>query len=137
MPLLQSNGYFENPYFSKNELKCKGSGELQLAPGFLGELIHLRQSFGFPMVPTSCCRSPEHNEKEGGHYRSLHLTVNEHWNTGGSLAIDISTIGWEDGRKSDLENKARSLGWSVGVAKTFIHLDKRIQVGLPQREWAY
>lgn len=137
MALIQSNGYFDNPYFSEDELKCKGSGELKLAPGFLGELIHLRRELDLPMRVNSCCRSPEHNEKVGGHPSSLHLTENDKWMTGGSMAVDISTEYFASWEIDNLREFALSFGWSVGIAETFIHLDKRIQVGLPQRVWTY
>lgn len=137
MALIQSNGYFDNQYFSEDELKCKGSGELQLAPGFLGELVHLRDHLRFPMIVNSCCRSPEHNKKVGGHPSSLHLTENNKWDTGGSIAVDISIEGWSDPKVASFINCAKLFGWSVGIAETFIHIDKRIQVGLPRREWVY
>lgn len=138
MALIQSNGYFDNPYFSEDELKCKGSGVLILARGFLGELIALRKQWGSPLIVTSCCRTPTHNKKIGGHPSSLHLTENEKWNTEGTIAIDISM----DSFKDDVDFQqfrliALSFGWSVGIANTFVHLDKRIHVGLPQHEWTY
>lgn len=129
------NGYFDNKYFSADELKCKGTGELKLAQGFLGELIWLREVFGRPMVVTSCCRSPEHNKKIGGNKNSLHMTVNEKWCTSGTLALDISTPN-EDYR-TELLMLAREMGWSVGHGHGFLHLDKRIQIGLPRTEFDY
>lgn len=132
---MNNSNYFDNQFFTKEELKCKGNGELKLAPGFLGELIWLRQIFGKPMIVTSCCRSAEHNEAIGGNPRSLHLTENPHWNTGGTLAIDILTKTEE--YREELMRVARELGWSVGHGKGFLHLDKRIQIGLPRTEFDY
>ena len=132
--MTQSN-YFDNKFFKEEELKCKGSGELLLAPGFLGELVWLRSIFGRPMVVTSCCRSPEHNKKIGGHPRSLHLTENEHWPTKGTLAIDIATPTEE--YRWELLIVARENGWSVGHGKGFLHLDKRTHIGLPRAEFDY
>lgn len=132
---MQSTNYFDNPYFSEDELKCKGTGELLLAPGFLGELVWLRKIFDKPMVVTSCCRSPEHNTKVGGNPRSLHMTVNEHHNTGGTLAIDILTK--DDEYRNELIRLSRELGWSIGYGKGFLHLDKRIQIGLPRTDFDY
>lgn len=129
------NNFFDNPYFTEEELKCKGSGELMLAPGFLGELVWLRTILDRPMVVTSCCRSPEHNTAVGGNPRSLHLTVNEHWNTGGTLAIDILTR--DEEYRTELIMLARELGWSVGFGNGFLHLDKRIQIGLPRSDFDY
>ena len=133
---MSNNGFFDNPYFTSRELKCKGEdGILQLAPGFLGELVWLREVFNKPMIVTSCCRTPAHNMEINGNPNSLHLTVNERWNTGGTLAIDIQTLTGD--YRSDLINTARSLGWSIGHGNTFVHLDKRIQIGLPRTEFSY
>lgn len=134
MSLLTSN-YFGNKYFSQDELKCKGTGDLKLSPGFLGELIWLRELFGEPMAVTSCCRSPEHNKKIGGHPRSFHLTENEHWPTKGTLAIDIATPTEE--YRWELLIVARENGWSVGHGDGFLHLDKRTHIGLPRSEFDY
>lgn len=131
---LPSN-YFDNDYFSEDELKCKGTGELKLATGFLGELVWLRQIFGRPMVPTSCCRSPEHNKNIGGHPKSLHLTENHSHLTDGTMAIDIAT-GSEDYRQ-ELIRLAREMGWSIGHGKGFLHLDRRIHLGYPRAEFDY
>lgn len=136
MAPIQSNGYFDNPYFSEDELKCKGTGELQLAPGFLGSLLVLRELYGRPMSVTSCCRSPEHNKKINGHPNSLHLTKNDKWNTGGTLAIDVSISNYSNW-DSELRESAELLGWSLGVGKTFIHLDMRKLIGLPTIVWEY
>lgn len=133
----KSNGYFDNPYFSEDELKCQGTGELNLAPGFLGELIFLRESWAVPLTVNSCCRSPEHNEKIGGHKRSLHLTQNPDRPYNGTMAIDISTRGWSDEDREDFQFFCEVHGWSVGVAETFIHLDRRIQFGLPRATFYY
>lgn len=129
------NNYFGNKYFSKDELKCKGTGELKLSPGFLGELVWLREVFDRPMVVTSCCRSPEHNKNVGGHPRSLHLTESDYWPAKGTLAIDIATP--NEGYRWDLIPLARQLGWSVGHGKGFIHLDKRTHIGLTRAEFDY
>lgn len=128
-------GYFDNKYFTEDELKCKGSGKLHLHPGFLGELVWLRQIFGKPMVVTSCCRSPEHNKKIGGHPHSLHLTSNPHRLTSGTMAIDIATP--NDDYRNELIRVARELGWSIGYGKGFLHLDRRIGIGMPRTDFDY
>lgn len=127
--------YFDNPYFKRTELECKGSGILQLAPGFLGELVWLRKVFDKPMVVTSCCRSPEHNYNVGGNLNSLHLTDNPKWDSRGTLAIDILTK--DEEYREDLIRLARELGWSVGFGKGFLHLDKRTHIGLPRTDFDY
>lgn len=127
--------YFENPFFSRKELECKGTGALRLSPGFLGELIHLRRVMDLPMIVTSCCRSPEHNKAVGGHPNSLHLTEGNGHGALGTLAIDILTK--DEEYRMRLIDIALELGWSVGYGKGFLHLDKRIHIGLPQTTFNY
>jgi hypothetical protein len=76
-------------HFSRSELACPTTDELRLATGFDEALERLRVELDAPIYLTSACRSPVHNAKVGGHLRSLHLTVNGHWGTGGSCAVDI------------------------------------------------
>lgn len=134
--MLNSSGYFENPYFSEDELRCKGSGELNLAPGFLGILVHLRKMWDTPMKVNSACRSPEHNTAVGGHPKSLHLTQNER-SINGTMAIDISTEDMDDHDVEVLHALAGDLGWSIGRAETFIHLDARILLGRSRADFTY
>lgn len=135
MKINNETNFFTNKYFTESELKCKGSGELKLAPGFLGSLVFLREIFGKPMIVTSCCRSPEHNKKVGGSENSFHLTEGNVWGTEGTLAVDILTR-TEDYRQ-ELIRVSREMGWSVGFGDGFIHLDMRIFIGLPRAEFDY
>lgn len=127
-------------YFTDDELACKGSGELVLAPGFRDALNGLRHEFALPMAPTSCCRSPEHNAAVGGNPRSLHMFGNPHYVFQGkaldTCAIDIVT---PDGQyRAALIRLALIRGWSIGVAKTFTHLDLRTRyTSLPQQVFTY
>lgn len=132
--MLQSNGYFENPYFSEDELRCKGSGELNLAPGFLGMLVNFRSSWDRPLTVTSCCRSPEHNTAVGGHPKSLHLTENNR-SINGTMAVDISTAGWKEETIRDFLDDAAFAGFSTGHASTFVHLDARILLGRSRADY--
>lgn len=116
-------GYFENPFFSVKELACKGTGDVILHPGFLADLITLRESYGMPMFVTSGCRSIQHNKAVGGAANSLHLTENERFGCN-TLAVDIKRPPGQ--HLHQLIQKATDLGWTVGIAKTFIHLDRRI-----------
>lgn len=134
--MLNSSGYFENPYFSEDELRCKGNGELNLAPGFLGMLVNFREQWARPLTPTSCCRSPEHNTAVGGHPKSLHLTQNER-SINGTMAIDISIADWADEVVEEFVDHARVAGFSTGIAKTFIHLDARILLGRSRADFTY
>ena len=108
--------------FSDKELACRHCGKLILAPGFAEKLKELRLEFGLPMTLSSCCCS-EHNRQEGGNAGSFHLTENIKWKVPGTCAIDVVRRGAEYDRK--LLSTALTLGWSIGIAKAFIHLDRR------------
>ncbi len=109
--------------FSRKELACRHCGQLTLAPDFAERLKELRLEFGLPMTLSSCCRCSEHNRQEGGNAGSFHLIENVKWNVPGACAIDVVRRGAEYDRK--LLATALKLGWSIGIAKTFIHLDRR------------
>lgn len=111
-------------YFTEAELKCKGSGKLILADGFADMLLELRLKYNKPMIITSACRSEEHNKKVGGAANSFHICDNGI----GCLAIDVSC---HDGRsRLELVRLGIALGWSIGVHKSFIHLDQRDLLGI-------
>lgn len=112
-----------NILFTDNELACRHCGKLELAPGFADKLKELRLDLGLPMIVTSCCRCPQHNGKVGGNPRSFHLTENKTHQTSGCCAVDIKRRNPEYDRK--LLACALRLGWSVGIAKSFFHFDRR------------
>lgn len=123
--MLTRNG---KTYFTENELKCKGSGGIRLAPGFGEKLLDLRIAFDGPMIVTSCCRSKKYNAEVGGSRGSYHVYDEPFHDTGGTCAIDIAT---SDSRyRARLIGLALSMGWSVGVNRTFVHLDRRIDYGI-------
>ncbi len=109
--------------FSDKELACRHCGKLHLAPGFAEKLKELRLDVGLPMIVNSCCRCPKHNKAVKGSPRSFHLTDNLVYGTLGTCAIDIARRGYEADRQ--VITAALVNGWSVGIAKTFIHLDRR------------
>jgi hypothetical protein len=123
-------------HFSRSELACPTTGEVRLASGFGEALEQLRIKLDAPIYLNSACRSPEHNVKVRGHPRSLHLTVNERWGTGGTCAVDVAAT---DGQyRAKLIAQALDQDWSVGVASNFIHLDRRSRYcGLPQVLYHY
>jgi len=125
------------PFFPSRELACKGSKEILLDSRFAAALPYLRLKFGRAMVLTSCCRSPAHNTKIGGHPRSLHLTVPFHPGAFGTMAADISWMAWPLALRADFVKLALSLGWSIGRARTFVHVDRRVDIGLAQAEYTY
>ncbi len=123
-------------HFSRSELACPMTDELRLATGFGEALERLRVELDAPIYLTSACRSPIHNTKVDGHPRSLHLTVNEYWGTGGCCAVDVVATDGE--YRAKIISMALDRDWSVGVASNFIHLDQRSRYcGLPQVVYHY
>jgi len=118
------------PYFSKRELKCKGSGELKLDIRFASALPELRRQWGAPLTPTSVCRSPQYNSDIGGHKNSLHQTYNQKHPVSGTMAVDIFWDSWPDEDKYQFYVLANNLNWSCGLNLGFIHLDRRSDISL-------
>lgn len=129
-PINISGEDFILPYFKAKELACPTTGIVSLEEFFVDHLFLLRHMYSKAMNPTSCCRSLFHNTKIGGHKRSLHLIVNTHWKCT-TIALDVSETDQE------LRDLAWSLGWSIGYGDTFTHLDRRVDIGLPQTEFYY
>ena len=48
------------PNFSREEFRCKYTGECEMHPAFMQRLQHLRTKFGKPMIVTSGYRSKRH-----------------------------------------------------------------------------
>lgn len=110
-------------YFRRHELACKGSGLIVLAPGFAQHLFAFRVELGEPVIPTSVCRSLEHNRNVRGHPRSLHVYDRPHWPTEGTCALDFKVLG--AGYRARSVECLLDLGWSVGVHGAFTHADRR------------
>lgn len=116
-----------SPHFSTKELACPSTGWIRLQSDFIKSLEELREIYGQPMVLTSACRSDAYNRAIGGHPRSLHLIGNEEHETD-TCAVDVAM---SDGTKrAKLIGEALSLGFSVGVASNFLHLDWRMHCTL-------
>lgn len=108
-------------YFTHTEQACKCCGRIKLATGFLEDLSTLREAVGHPLAINSMCRCEAHNKAEGGAAGSYHLITHSF----GCCAADISTKGWDSGKTWRFVKIAMSYGFSIGVAKTFIHVDAR------------
>ena len=123
-------------HFPHSELACQTTDQVRLAAGLGEALERLRVELDEPIYLTSACRSPLHNAKVRGHPRSLHLTANDHWGTGGCCAVDV--VATEGQYRAKLIALALDQEWSVGVASNFIHLDRRSRYcGLPQVLYHY
>jgi len=111
-------------YFSHKELQCPETSIVHLADGFGEKLDELREAWGKAIIVNSCCRSASYNAKVGGAANSFHI-----WNreggkgVKGTCAVDVHVV--HAAERWQLAHLAMSLGWSVGVAKTFLHLDRR------------
>jgi len=123
-------------YFTHKELACPLTGVVRLAPGFSVALLDLRMAYDRPMAVNSCCRSLRHNHRISGHEKSLHVYDLPYHSTGGTAAIDIS---WpaNPADRALLVKTALDQGWSVGVARWGVHLDRRDLVDLSQMVFGY
>ena len=123
--------------FSPSELKCKHSGGYAFHPEFATKLQLLRSLCGFPIIPTSCCRSQEYNDSLPNSSKfSLHVYDEPNRGAEGTCAIDI----WEENsvRRATLLREALNLGFSfyyIGGKPSNIHLDLRTDLGELQKAW--
>lgn len=120
---------YHSKHFTVAELEDEVTRELKLALGFIKKLEELREVYDHAMVVTSGCRSQEHNQwliRRGfpASPNSFHLIENIKYQTGGCCAVDIARpVGSYLHR---LIKFATHQAWSIGVANTFIHLDRRV-----------
>jgi len=103
-------------YFSRSEFDCQETGENEMSEEFLAILDELRDRCGFGFTVTSGYRSATHSaeinkEKPG---TGTHCQ---------GLAADIKVQNGVERRT--IVKQALSMGMSVGVAKTFVHVDSR------------
>lgn len=115
-----------NKYFSHKEIACKCCGVAKVMDSFATELVALREAWGKPMVITSACRCNSHNKAVGGASRSFHLfDMKEKTGVDATIAVDVSTKNMTGADRFDFAALAMQRGWSVGVHKNFIHIDRR------------
>ena len=120
-------------YFSEDELRCKGTGEVNMDELFMDMLVSLRERLKQPMSISSGYRSESHNIAIGGSTRSAHLK---------GCAVDIVCSGH---KAFEIVRLALELGFTgIGVKqnglheKRFIHLDTmpKKSVSIP-RPWIW
>ncbi len=104
-------------YFTASEFKM-GSWIVfdKMDRPFLDKLDMLRELLGESIIITSSYRSEKYNKEVGGSIKSMHLT---------GKAVDVKISHYDGVTRRNLVNLALCLGLTVGVAKTFIHLDSR------------
>lgn len=108
-------------YFTHNELKCRSTGIVLLAPGFGEKLDDLREEWGKPLKVNSCCRSIEYNKSIGGASHSYHIYEDVGRPYVGTCAIDFAFLDGTD--KGNFVTLAWRLGWRVEVRDTWVHVD--------------
>tara|TARA_R100000501_G_C2550811_1_gene65551 strand:+ start:148 stop:540 length:393 start_codon:yes stop_codon:yes gene_type:complete len=127
-------------YFTEEELWCPSTEIVKLAEGFGQKLDDLRELLDRPMTLTSACRTSAHINwlLERGYpasANSFHLIDNPKYGTD-TCAVDVSVPDSE--YRKELIKVALQEGWTVGVAKSFIHIDKRSDyTELPQIVYVY
>ena len=108
-------------YFTLDEIKCKGTGELVINEDALDKLERMRAIMGAPLKINSAYRSPTYNQKIGGAKNSMHRQ---------GRAFDVSNVGHDPAELYQAAVKAGFTGF--GFARTYLHVD----TGKP-RWWEY
>ena len=121
------------PNFTPDEMRCRGTGKLDMNPAFMDRLQGLRNAFGAPLVITSGYRDPVYNStvsKTG--LMGPHTT---------GRAVDIAIYGEAAVR---LLRQALNLGFTGfgflqhgPTARRFIHLDDIPPGGHHPRPWPW
>lgn len=114
-------------HFTIEEMADPTTGEYRFADGFLDDLEILREAYAKPVIVNSACRSNEHNEwlllrGYPASKSSFHLMDNEKYGTD-TCAVDAARPNGHDLHRLIL--LATKLDWSIGLARTFVHLDRR------------
>ena len=121
-------------HFSRDELKCRFTGECKVSSTFLTKLETLRQHYGKPIRLTSAYRSPEHPvekaKSKDGKPRSTGYHVL-------GRAVDIACWNADGARLLQIAiqmNLFGGYGFSFTGSQRFLHVDDR-QDGL--MIWSY
>ena len=83
---------------------------------FLNKLDTLRDLLEHFIVINSSYRSEDYNKSIGGSKNSMHLL---------GRAVDVDITRYDGATRRKLVSVALGLGLTVGVSKTFIHIDDR------------
>ena len=127
-------------YFTEKELQCPSGEVVKLAEGFGEKLDQLRDMLDRPMSLTSACRTTAHinwllQRGYPASKNSFHLIDNPKHGTD-TCAVDVGTP--DSQYRMELIKLALEEGWTVGVAKSFVHIDRRSDyTDLPQIVYVY
>ena len=112
-------------HFSRNELKCKFTGECSMSSSFLTKLETLRTHYGKPIRLTSAFRSKDHpvekakwkdGKPKSTGYHSLGRAVDiACWNADGARLLEIGIQ----------MNLFGGYGFSFTGSQRFLHVDDR------------
>lgn len=106
---------YEYGWFNLEDFVCRETGENKIRIPFVLDLSDLREQCGFPFVVTSGYRSPRHSIERAKKSPGVHTQ---------GIAADIRV---QDGiQRRIIVHNALRMGFSgIGVADTFVHVDKR------------
>ena len=127
-------------YFTEEELQCPSGKVVKLEEGFGEKLDELRGALGKPIVLTSACRTTAHinwllQRGYPASTNSFHLIDNPKYGTD-TCAVDVAIP--DSAYRKDIIKLALEEGWTVGVAKSFVHIDRRSDyTDLPQIVYVY
>lgn len=110
-------------YFKIEDFDCKETGENEISKDFIHALDQLREACKFPFIITSGYRSKEHSVEKRKQNPGTHAQ---------GIAADIKVSG--GAQRLAIVKHASAMGMSVGVAKTFVHVDIR---KTPAMCWCY
>ena len=110
-------------YFKIEDFACKETGENEISVDFIHALDQLRAACNFPFIVTSGYRSKEHSVEKRKQNPGTHAQ---------GIAADIKVSG--GAQRLSIVKHASAMGMSVGVAKTFVHVDIR---KTPAMCWCY
>ena len=114
-------------YFKITDFDCSETGENKMDTEFLEALDNLRDICGFPFTVTSGYRSPNHSIEAAKVAAGKKLGTHAQ-----GIAADIKVSGGAE--RLAIVKHASAMGMSVGVAKTFVHVDTR---KTPAMCWCY
>jgi uncharacterized protein YcbK (DUF882 family) len=105
----------EFKYFSLSDFDCQETGENEMDFDFIRDLDNLREACGFPFIITSGYRAPSHSIESKKDKPGMHAY---------GIASDIRVRNGHE--RMIIVWKAIEMGFNgIGVAKTFVHIDKR------------
>jgi zinc D-Ala-D-Ala carboxypeptidase len=103
-------------FFRLEEFNCTHTNLNEMDPEFLEKLDELRERVGFPFIITSGYRDATHPAEA----RKAEPGTGTHCQ---GIAADIAVSnGFE---RMNIVHEAIKMGFSIGVARTFVHVDDR------------